>query len=63
MQKFTLWQILPAYCAEINAAMARHNTIQMTMDVYTHINDEFEAQEKAKFDTYFDTQKGKILNN
>lgn len=32
-----------------------HSTIQVTMDVYTHINAEFEAKEVAKFDTHFDT--------
>ncbi|MCM1534262.1 MAG: site-specific integrase, partial [Corallococcus sp.] len=32
-----------------------HSTIQVTMDVYTHINAEFEAREVAKFDTHFDT--------
>lgn len=32
-----------------------HSTIQVTMDVYTHINAEFEAAQKTQFDTYFDT--------
>lgn len=32
-----------------------HSTIQVTMDVYTHINAEFEAQQTVQFDTYFDT--------
>lgn len=32
-----------------------HSTINMTLDVYTHVNDDFEQSEIRKFDTYFDT--------
>ena len=52
-------------CAEIGIApkltqqWLGHSTIQVTMDVYTHINAEFELKEKAKFDTYFDTHNNK----
>ncbi len=31
-----------------------HSTINMTLDVYTHVNDDFEQSEIRKFDTYFD---------
>lgn len=34
-----------------------HSTIQLTLDIYTHVNKDFEQKEKAKFDTYFDTTK------
>lgn len=33
-----------------------HKTLEMTLNVYTHVNSEFEKKEVAKFDTYFDTQ-------
>lgn len=32
-----------------------HSTLEMTLNVYTHVNADFEAQERAKFDTHFDT--------
>lgn len=32
-----------------------HSTIDMTLNVYTHVNADFEQKEIAKFDTYFDT--------
>lgn len=32
-----------------------HSSIEMTLNVYTHINEDFEQKETAKFDTYFDT--------
>ena len=34
-----------------------HASIKITLDIYTHINDDFEMQNAAYFDTYFDTQK------
>lgn len=33
-----------------------HSTITTTLKYYTHINNEFEIQEKEKFNTFFDTQ-------
>lgn len=48
-------------CAEIGIApkltqqWLGHSSIQVTMDIYTHINEEFEKTEKNKIDTYFDT--------
>ena len=32
-----------------------HKTLEMTLNVYTHINKDFEQKEVAKFDTHFDT--------
>ena len=32
-----------------------HSTIDLTLNVYTHVNKDFEQKETAKFDTYFDT--------
>lgn len=32
-----------------------HKTLEMTLNVYTHVNSDFEKKEIAKFDTYFDT--------
>ena len=32
-----------------------HSTIDLTLNVYTHINSDFEQKETNKFDTYFDT--------
>ncbi len=32
-----------------------HSTIDMTLSVYTHVNQEFEQEMTLKFDTYFDT--------
>ena len=32
-----------------------HSTLEMTMNVYTHVNAEEEQKETLKFDTYFDT--------
>jgi len=32
-----------------------HSTLDMTLNVYTHVNADFERKETAKFDTYFDT--------
>lgn len=32
-----------------------HKTLEMTLNVYTHVNKDFEQKETAKFDTYFDT--------
>ena len=32
-----------------------HSTINMTLDLYTHVNSDFEQSEVLKFDTYFDT--------
>lgn len=34
-----------------------HKTLEMTLNVYTHLNKDFEQKEIAKFDTHFDTQK------
>ncbi len=33
-----------------------HKTLEMTLNVYTHVSAEFERKEAVKFDTYFDTQ-------
>lgn len=33
-----------------------HTTLEMTMNVYTHVNAEEEKKQARKFDTYFDTQ-------
>lgn len=33
-----------------------HKTLEMTLNVYTHVNSDFEKKETVKFDTYFDTQ-------
>lgn len=32
-----------------------HSTLEMTMNVYTHVNAEEEQKQAHKFDTYFDT--------
>ena len=32
-----------------------HSTIDLTLNVYTHVNKDFELQELQKFDTHFDT--------
>ncbi len=32
-----------------------HSTVNMTLDIYTHVNTDFEQSEVQKFDTYFDT--------
>lgn len=32
-----------------------HSTVDLTLNVYTHVNADFEQKETAKFDTYFDT--------
>lgn len=32
-----------------------HSTVDLTLNVYTHVNGDFEQKETAKFDTYFDT--------
>lgn len=32
-----------------------HSTVDMTLNVYTHVNADFELKEQAKFDTYFDS--------
>lgn len=32
-----------------------HSTLDMTLNVYTHVNEDFEQKETLKFDTYFDT--------
>ena len=32
-----------------------HSTVDMTLNVYTHVNADFEQKETLKFDTYFDT--------
>ena len=32
-----------------------HSTIEMTLNVYTHVNGEFEQKAVSEFDTYFDT--------
>ena len=32
-----------------------HSTLEMTLNVYTHVNADFERKEAEKFDTYFDT--------
>lgn len=32
-----------------------HATLEMTLNVYTHVNADFEQKEVVKFDTYFDT--------
>lgn len=32
-----------------------HSTLDMTLNVYTHVNEDFEQKETIKFDTYFDT--------
>ncbi|MBR1955003.1 MAG: site-specific integrase [Clostridia bacterium] len=33
-----------------------HSSINMTLNVYTHVNADFERKETVKIDTYFDTQ-------
>lgn len=33
-----------------------HKTLEMTLNVYTHVNADFEKKETVKIDTYFDTQ-------
>lgn len=51
-------------CAEagITAKMVQcwlgHSTLEMTLNIYTHVNADFEKKEVAKFDTYFDTYNG-----
>lgn len=32
-----------------------HSTVDMTLNVYTHVNADFEAKQQLKFDTYFDS--------
>jgi len=32
-----------------------HSTIDLTLNVYTHVNQDFEKQEQEKLDTHFDT--------
>ncbi len=34
-----------------------HSTVEMTLNVYTHVNADFEREMTAKFDTFFDTLK------
>lgn len=34
-----------------------HSTIDMTLNVYTHVNEDFEMEMTKQFDTYFDTHK------
>jgi len=52
-------------CAElgITAKMVQqwlgHSTLDMTLNIYTHINADFEAKETAKIDTQFDTHDDK----
>ena len=48
-------------CAEagITAKMVQHwlghSTLDMTLNIYTHVNADFERKETSKLDTYFDT--------
>ena len=35
-----------------------HSTLEMTLNVYTHVNADFEAEMTDKIDTYFDTYGG-----
>lgn len=35
-----------------------HSTLEMTLNVYTHVNADFEAEMTDKIDTYFDTYDG-----
>lgn len=48
-------------CAEVGISAKTvqqwlgHKTLEMTLNVYTHVNKEFEQKEMAKFDTHFDT--------
>lgn len=48
-------------CAEANIPAKQtqhwlgHATLEMTMNIYTHINKDFEQKNTAIFDTYFDT--------
>ena len=32
-----------------------HSTLEMTLNVYTHVNRDFESEMSQKIDTYFDT--------
>ncbi len=34
-----------------------HSTVEMTLNVYTQVNADFEREMTAKFDTFFDTLK------
>jgi len=34
-----------------------HSTVEMTLNVYTHVNVDFEREMTAKFDTFFDTSQ------
>lgn len=48
-------------CAEVGIApnttkkWLGHSTIDLTLNVYTHVNTDFEQKELQKFDTFFDT--------
>lgn len=59
----TLRHTFATRCAEIgiSAKMTQqwlgHSTIDMTMNVYTHINSDFERKMTLQIDTYFDTCK------
>lgn len=50
-------------CAEVGIApnttkkWLGHSTIDLTLNVYTHVNSDFEQKELQKFDTFFDTSK------
>ena len=59
----TLRHTFATRCAEIgiSAKMTQqwlgHSTLDMTMNVYTHISKDFEQKMTCQIDTYFDTQK------
>ncbi len=39
-----------------------HSTLEMTLNVYTHVNADFEQEMSAKFDTFFDTFPNKKVD-
>ncbi len=57
----TLRHTFATRCAEAGIAIKvvqkwlGHSTVQMTLNVYTHVNPDFEAEMVEKFDTHFDT--------
>ena len=57
----TLRHTFATRCAEAGIAVKvvqkwlGHSTVQMTLNVYTHVNPDFEAEMVEKFDTHFDT--------
>ena len=55
------WQVIGKHCGKAGVPpkvvqkWLGHSTLEMTMNVYTHVNAEEEQKETLKFDTYFDT--------